>query len=347
MSVWRILLVDDSPLIRNAMQAALEPFGLELVHAENGAIAVDRARSASWDLIFLDCVMPVKDGPTALREIRAAGNTTPVVLVTSVSTATTVASAIKLGKVSYIAKPFTPEQIRAVAGKMLKLDPAVLRSPPRVLLQYIDPALPERLRRALPGHVAIDTSQSLAQSLELAETGRRDLVLFESRAQVDELSVAANLLRRSLPAAGIFAISDRATPDAPWRPDAALDGMVPRSLDEAVVRGFLYPRFLLPHVVIHGRVAHAAGFRGEPAELPVYLATLSRALIDRGGGLDQSTDLVVDLTRMPDVADAVIRVVTEANRGLRDAGASPSFRITAAMHDAIGEQLAGVVIQRA
>src|ERR1041384_3162952 len=99
MSVWRVLLVDDSALIRNAMHAALEPYGLELVHAENGEVAVDRARSSRWDLIFLDVVMPVMDGPTALRQIRAAGNTTPVVLVTSVSTAATVASAIKLGGV--------------------------------------------------------------------------------------------------------------------------------------------------------------------------------------------------------------------------------------------------------
>ena len=346
MSVWRVLLVDDSALIRNAMHAALEPYGLELVHAENGEAAVDRARSSRWDLIFLDVVMPVMDGPTALRQIRAAGNTTPVVLVTSVSTAATVASAIKLGGVSYIGKPFTPDQIRAVAGKLLKLDPAVLRTPPRVLLQHIDPELPARLRRLLPGHIAIDTSQSLAQSLELAATGRRDLVLFESRARVDELAVVASLLRRSLPAAGIFAIGE-AAPAPPWQPDAALDGVVPHAFDEAVVRDFLYRNFLLPLVVIHGRVAHAAGFRGPPAHLPAYIAMLSRALIDRCGALDQTTDLMIDLTRMPDEPDAVVSVIRAANGGLREVGASPAFRISAAMQAATGDRLAGVLLQRA
>jgi two-component system, chemotaxis family, chemotaxis protein CheY len=247
MSVWRVLLVDDSALIRNAMHAALEPYGLELVHAENGQIAVDRARSSRWDLIFLDVVMPVMDGPSALRQIRAAGNTTPVVLVTSVSTAATVSSAIKLGGVSYIGKPFTPDQIRAVAGKMLKLGPAVL----------------------------------------------------------------------------------------------------PQEFDEAVVRDFLYRNFLLPLVVIHGRVAHAAGFRGPPAHLPAYIAMLSRALIDRCGGLDQTTDLVIDLTRMPDEPDAVVSVIRAADRGLREAGASPAFRMSAEMQDATAARLAGVLLQRA
>src|SRR4051812_13153028 len=221
MSVWRVLLVDDSALIRSAMQVALEPYGLELGHAENGAIAVERALSARWDLIFLDVVMPVMDGPTALRRIRAHGNATPVVLVTSVSTAAVVASALKLGGVSYIGKPFTPEQIRAVAARMLKLDAGVLGNPPRVLLQHTDPALPTQLRRLLPGHVVVDASPTLAHTLDLAEAGRRDLVLFESRELGDEQVSIANLIRRALPAAGIFAMTDTADPAAPWQPDPA------------------------------------------------------------------------------------------------------------------------------
>ena len=104
----RVLLVDDSPLVRHAVQHALEPFGLEFAHAENGESAVAKAMASSWDLIFLDVVMPVMDGPSALRAIRARGNLTPIVLVTSVSTAAVVSAAIKLGGVQYISKPFTP-----------------------------------------------------------------------------------------------------------------------------------------------------------------------------------------------------------------------------------------------
>ena len=343
--MWRVLLVDDSPLVRNAMQAALEPYGLELVHAENGQVAVDRAMAVSWDLIFLDVVMPVMDGPTALRQIRERGNTTPVVLVTSVSTAAVVASAVKLGGVSYISKPFTPDQIRAIAARMLKLDGRLLLTPPRVLLQHTDPELPARLRKRLPAHVQIDASPTLATTLDLAELGRRDLVLFESRDLADERVSIANVIRRALPAAGIFAITDTADPAAPWHVDEGLDGLVPRTLDHAVVRDFLYAHFLRPLVVLHGAVAHASGFLGPPAHQPAYLAALSRALIDRCTGLDPTLDLQIDLTRMPDDADAVTTVIETVNGALRAAGAAPAFRLGPAMQ-AAADRMPGVVVLR-
>lgn len=343
--MWRVLLVDDSPLIRNSMHVALEPYGLELVHAENGAIAVDRARSARWDLMFLDVVMPEMDGPTALRHIRAAGNTTPVVLVTSVSSAPVVAAAVKLGGVSYIGKPFTPDQIRSVAAKMLRLDPSVLRNPPRVLLQHTDAELPAKLRKLLPAHVAIDSSRSLAESLDLAERGRRDLALFEARELADERVMIAGLLRRALPGAGIFAIGDRAPDCGPWQPEDALDGVVPRALDERVVRGFLYPTFLVPLVAIRGQTAHAAGFRGPPGHLPAFIAALGRALVERCKHVDQTADLQIDLTRMPDDVDTIVPVITGVDRALRATGSAPVFQVTSALRDIAARRLSGVVIQ--
>jgi len=342
--VWRVLLVDDSALIRNAMHAALEPYGLDLVQAENGAIAVEKAMAASWDLIFLDVVMPVMDGPAALREIRARGNTTPVVLVTSVSTAAVVAAAVKLGNVSYIAKPFTPDQIRAVATKLLRLDPAALRSPPRLLLQG-DPALIPPLRKMLPAHVAIDASSALAQSLDLAETGRRELVLFESSDPLDEVVTIANVLRRALPAAGIFALRDAAAPGFPWQPDEGLDGILPRTPEDAVVRGFLYPNFLRPLVMLLG-AAHAVGFSGPREHLPVYVAMLSRTLVERCSGLDETADLQIDLTRMPNDPDAVVAVIDTVNRELRSRGAAPLFRVSSALDADVAERLSGAVVMQ-
>ncbi|HEY6174395.1 MAG TPA: response regulator [Kofleriaceae bacterium] len=345
--MWRVLLVDDSSLIRNAMHAALEPFGLELVQAENGAVAVDQALASRWDLIFLDVMMPVMDGPTALRRIREAGTTTPVVLVTSVSSARTVAAAFKLGGVSYIGKPFTPDQIRSVATKLLKLDPGALPAPPRVLLQHTDPELPGRLRTLLPSHVAIDTSQSVAESLGFVEQGRRDLVLFEARETVDERATIARILRRALPSAGIFAIGDHVAPGGPWQPDNELDGVVPRTFDENIVRGFLYPTFLLPLVVMRDQIAHAAGFRGTPAHLPAYVASLSRLLVERCVRGDQTADFQVDFTRLPHDTDTAVAVITGVDRELRQAGAAPVFRIPGAMHDAAGDRLTGVLLRRA
>ena len=146
----RVLIVDDSAIVRASIQNALEKFGFELGQADTGEAALAKIAAGAWDLIFLDVVMPVMDGPTALRTLRAAGDDTPVVLVTSVSTAAVVASAIKLGNVQYVAKPFTPELIGTLALRSLRLDATAVPPPPRVLVQHADPALPARLTADQP-----------------------------------------------------------------------------------------------------------------------------------------------------------------------------------------------------
>lgn len=342
-NVWRVLLVDDSAIVRTSMQAALEPYGLELEHAENGEVAVAKAMASPWDLIFLDVVMPHMDGPTALREIRARGNTTPVVLVTSVSTATVVAGAVKLGNVYYIAKPFTPTHIRAIATKLLKLDPGVLASPPRVLLQHTDPAIAEQLRKRLPGHVALETSPSIARSLALVEGGRRDLVIFEARGGRDERVATANTLRRALPAAGIFALSEDAPGATAWQPDEGLDGVLPRSLDVSVVDGFLVPMFLRPLVVLERSTARITGFRGAPAQLPAYVAVLARTLVARWPSLDRTAELEIDLHRIPRDPDACVSVIQQVDQALRATGATPSFRLTPELRAATQGRLERIV----
>ena len=326
------------------MQATLEPYGLELGHAENGEVALAAASTSHWDLIFLDVVMPVMDGPTALRELRARGNTTPVVLVTSVSTATVVASAIKLGGVHYIGKPFTPAQIRTVAAKLLKLAPGVLDNPPRILLQHADPDLPAQLRKLLPAHVAIDATQALAQTLDIAEATPHELVLIESRDLGDEIVAVANVIRRTVPAAGIFAISRDAGDRPWWRPEEGLDGVLPRVLDDALVRGFLYANFLRSLISTDGLIIRVAGFRGAPDHYPAFQTMVVRMLIDYWSKLDGTADLQIDLTRMPVDPELVIQLINAANDALRQLGAAPSFQVVPAVHAQVSDRLAHIVI---
>lgn len=326
------------------MASVLEPYGLEIGHAENGKVAVEKALSSSWDLIFLDVVMPVMDGPAALREIRARGSVTPVVLVTSVSTATVVSAAVKLGGVHYISKPFTREQVRVVAAKLLKLDASILSTPSSVLLQHVDPALLEDIRKVFPAHVVIDSSQTLVQSLDLAESGQRDLVIIDSRDLVDDLAVVANGIRGILPAAGVFAMTDDVMATPPWHPEAGLDGVLPRAIDAVLVRDFLYPNFLRPLVSVDVMRARAAGFLGPPVHVPAYLAMLEPVLVDRCARLDPTGDLQIDLSNMPADPDAVVAVIAAVNGKLREAGAAPAFRISPAMHIATAGRLARYVM---
>lgn len=317
----RILLVDDSPLVRSSMQLALEPYGVELGHAENGEVALAKACGSRWDLIFLDVVMPVMDGPTALKEIRARGVMTPVVLVTSVSTASVVASAVKLGKVQYIGKPFTPDMIRAVATKLLDLKPYAAR----VLLQHHDPDLPKQLAKSLPAHVQIDSTSSLSQSLDLAAQHRHQLAIFEPEDLADEAEAIAGVLREALPTAGIFAIDAAST--EPWHPDGPLDGVLPKPFDPALGRKFLYPTFLRPLVDFKDQQGRVLGAQG--AHPAAYLAMVERALARFDHPEPQ-----IDLMDLDADRAVVAELITRLHQTLVNAGAAPAFRAICSPTDA-------------
>ena len=66
----KVLVVEDDPVNQRVIRLLLERLGLEIQLAENGKTGVEFAVNASWDLIFMDCQMPVLDGISATRRIR-------------------------------------------------------------------------------------------------------------------------------------------------------------------------------------------------------------------------------------------------------------------------------------
>ena len=79
-----VLVVDDDPTQRRLAQAVLEREGYAVVHAESGGEAIDRLiKSGGADVVLLDMVMPGMSGMEALAEIRTAGVTTPVIVLTA------------------------------------------------------------------------------------------------------------------------------------------------------------------------------------------------------------------------------------------------------------------------
>jgi hypothetical protein len=215
--------------------------------------------------------------------------------------------------------------IRSVAVKMLHLDETVLASPPRVLLQHRDPDLPRQLARILPPHIAIDATTVLGQSLDLAEASRYELVIFEPHDLGDAAAAIASVLRAKLPAAGIFAI-DAAGASEPWHPAGPLDGVLPRVLDPALGRGFLFANFLRPLVYFDGRTARVAGFQGPRCHHPAYLAMVERILRDRGSRLDPSLEIVIDLMDLDAEAPESAGVISRLHEHFHAEGGAPAFR---------------------
>ena len=79
-----VLVVDDDPTQRRLLQAVLERDGYAVVHAVNGGEAIDRmTKGGGADVILLDMIMPEMSGMECLAEMRSAGVTTPVIVLTA------------------------------------------------------------------------------------------------------------------------------------------------------------------------------------------------------------------------------------------------------------------------
>jgi two-component system, NarL family, response regulator LiaR len=82
--VKRILIVDDSPLIRSSLRVLLEEqLGMAVAEAENGSDGIDKAQKLHPDLIVIDLVMPVMNGIDASRALKRFMPAVPIVMYTT------------------------------------------------------------------------------------------------------------------------------------------------------------------------------------------------------------------------------------------------------------------------
>jgi CheY-like chemotaxis protein len=104
----RILVVDDSALVRKDLTALLEGAGYEVDTARNGQDGYDKAVAENFDAITMDINMPVMDGITAVEKIMS-DNPTPILMVSSLTTedAQITFDAMDLGAVAAVGKPGT------------------------------------------------------------------------------------------------------------------------------------------------------------------------------------------------------------------------------------------------
>jgi NtrC-family two-component system response regulator AlgB len=113
-----VLIVDDEKNIRATLTMCLEAIGCTVTSASTGLAALAAAERRSFDLAFLDLRLGDEDGLALLPRLLAARPGLAVVVVTAYATIDTAVSAIKLGAVDYLPKPFTPVQIRHVVDQI-------------------------------------------------------------------------------------------------------------------------------------------------------------------------------------------------------------------------------------
>jgi diguanylate cyclase (GGDEF)-like protein len=121
-TVPTILVVDDSTAIRRILARALAAAGYRVVEAADGSAALDTCRAEHPDLVLLDIDMPVMDGHTTLREMRADPDLAaiPVLFLTARTAGTDVAAGLELGAQDYLRKPCEPAELTARVGMALR-----------------------------------------------------------------------------------------------------------------------------------------------------------------------------------------------------------------------------------
>ncbi|MGW6703496.1 response regulator transcription factor [Streptomyces sp. NPDC054956] len=116
----RILVVDDEPAVREALRRSLAFEGYGAQTAVDGLDALDKAASYAPDLIILDIQMPRMDGLTAARRLRAAGSTTPVLMLTARDTVGDRVTGLDAGADDYLVKPFELDELFARVRALLR-----------------------------------------------------------------------------------------------------------------------------------------------------------------------------------------------------------------------------------
>ncbi len=205
-----VLLVEDDPSVRGAVERALRSAGHEVELATAGDKALDRATANPYDAIVLDRGLPGLDGLEVCRRIRAGGSSVPILMLTARAAVAERVEGLDAGADDYVVKPFALDELLA------RLRAFERRSPPtgqsRGVLRFEDLELDRDAMTARRGDRELQLSRTEYQVLELLLANPRRVlsrdVIFEKvwgydfGPESNSLDVYIGYLRRKLEAGG-------------------------------------------------------------------------------------------------------------------------------------------------
>jgi two-component system, NtrC family, nitrogen regulation response regulator NtrX len=116
-----LLLIDDDPNTLASLSRAFRLAGYEATVCDSAIRALELIRTERFDVIFSDVVMPGKDGISLLEDLKAAGTTTPVVMISGQASVEIAVRATRLGAVDFLEKPLSTERLLVTAENVLRL----------------------------------------------------------------------------------------------------------------------------------------------------------------------------------------------------------------------------------
>jgi two-component system, OmpR family, response regulator TctD len=208
-SAVKLLLIEDNAAMQTTLQRSFERRGMQVVACGDGARALDRWHASLPDVVLLDLSLPGLDGLQVLAQARAAGLTTPVLILTARGTVGDRILGLNTGADDYLPKPFDLDELEARVRALARRAPGVraegaVGMPPPFCGLQIDPDSGGACLHGQPMDLA-PRELALLRAL-LARPGQavaRERLLelvFPGRAEVqaDAIEVVAYRLRKKI-----------------------------------------------------------------------------------------------------------------------------------------------------
>jgi two-component system response regulator MprA len=164
----QVLVVDDEPKVVTALERALRLDGHDVSVAVDGQAALDRLAAGAPDLVVLDVMMPRVDGLEVCRRLRAAGDRTPVLMLTARDGIDDRVDGLDAGADDYLTKPFALRELRArVRALLRRAEPAGDDDQDREAVSFADLSLDPVTREVHRGDRLIELTRTEFSLLEL------------------------------------------------------------------------------------------------------------------------------------------------------------------------------------
>jgi DNA-binding response OmpR family regulator/anti-anti-sigma regulatory factor len=338
----KVLTVDDSRAVRMLVSKNAKEMGLEVDEAEDGQQGLSKVGDESYDLIVLDVTMPVLDGPGMLQELRARGDKTPVLMLTSESKRSIVASLMKMGIEDYILKPFKPDELKAKIAKALKMagpapgDEALVKEMASIVQapsasdpkagaggkQFVDilciddmENVPKRLRTMIPEHVTLNTATSASAALAVCRERVFRIIMIDNDIPDVDSSSLMRQLRVMQPQAAFVSLSLRSVAKAQDEArEAGFVGVIFKPFDQAALEEFLLRYFDNQELIAtNENVISITPFKGKENRLPGYFTQVTTLVSKAVEELAAAcyAEVIVDISQVPLLPEKTGRMVMQ------------------------------------
>ena len=108
---FKILVVDDEPILRDSLEVALKTSGYDVITARTGEEGLERFQKEDPDIVLLDHWLPGINGDEVLRRIKEGDPEVPVIIMTAQGSIEMAVSSMKMGAFDFLVKPFNLDQV--------------------------------------------------------------------------------------------------------------------------------------------------------------------------------------------------------------------------------------------